>query len=86
MLKFELNLILQLVSYVVIMPRNIFQDHSPLFCPHMGFFMSNLVLTLINIMKWLSTRTVWLKLLTFSYSIITFLNVFVGMLPWPLVI
>ena len=33
MLKFELNLILQFVSYEVIIPRNIFLDHSPPFCP-----------------------------------------------------
>ena len=27
------------------MPRNIFLDHSPLFCPHIGFFISPLALT-----------------------------------------
>ena len=30
MLKFELNLILQFISYEVIMPRKILMDHSPL--------------------------------------------------------
>ena len=76
MLKFELNLILQFVSYEVIMPRNIFLDHSPLFCPHMGFFISPLALTLLNIMEWLSARAIiWLKLFALSYSIIRFLNV-----------
>ena len=48
MLKFELNLILQFVSYEVIMPKNIFLDHSPLFCPHMRFFINPLALTLLN--------------------------------------
>ena len=62
MLKCKLNLILQFVSYEVIMSRNIFLDHSPLFCPHMEFFISPLVLTLLNIMEWLSARTIiWLK-------------------------
>ena len=35
MLKFELNLILQFVSYEVIMPNNIFLDHSHPLCPQM---------------------------------------------------
>ena len=79
MLKFELNLILQFVSYEVIMPRNILLYHSPLFCPHIGFFISPLALTLLNRMEWLSVRTVmWLKSLALSYSIIRFLNVFGG--------
>ena len=58
MLKFELNLILPFVSYVVIMPRNIFLHQSPPLCPHMGFFTSPLVLTLLNRMEWLSARIV----------------------------
>ena len=33
MLKFELSLILQFISYEAIMPRNIFLDHSPPLCP-----------------------------------------------------
>ena len=54
-------------------------DHSPLFCPHMGFFISPLTLTLLNIMEWLSARTIiWLKPLALSYSIIRFLNVLWG--------
>ena len=40
MLKFELNLILQFLIYEVIMPKNIFLNHSPFFCHHMGFFIS----------------------------------------------
>ena len=36
MLKFELNLILQFLSYEVIMPRNIFLDHSPFFLSSHG--------------------------------------------------
>ena len=52
-------------------------DHSPIFCSHMGFFISPLVLTLLNRMEWLSARTViWLKSLTLSYFIIRFLNFF----------
>ena len=31
---------------------------SPPLCPHMGFFTNPLVLTLLNIMEWLSARTV----------------------------
>ena len=82
MMKFELNLILQFVSYEVIMPKNIFLDHSPLFFPHMGFFISSLALKLLNRMEWLNARTaIWLKQLALSYSIIRFLNVFEGMLP-----
>ena len=53
MLKFELNLILDFVSYEVIMSKNIFLDHSPLFCPHMGFFISRLALILLDKMEWL---------------------------------
>ena len=65
-MKFELNLILQFISYAVIMPRNIFLDHSPPFYPHMRFFISPLVLTRFNRMVWLSARTVvWLKPPTF---------------------
>ena len=79
MLKFKLNLILPFVSYKVIMTRNIFLDHPPLFCPHKGFFINPLALTLLSIIEWLSARTViWLKQLTLSYSIIRFLNVFGG--------
>ena len=79
MLKFELNLLLQFVCYEVIMPRNIFMNHSPPFCPHMRFFIRTLTLSLFNIMKWLSARTIiWLKLLALSYSTIRFLNVFRG--------
>ena len=48
MMKFKLNLILQFVSYEMIIPRNMFLDHSPLFCPHMGFFINPLELTLLN--------------------------------------
>ena len=48
MLKFELNLILQSVSYEVIMPSNIFLEHSPPLCPHMGLFISPLMLTLLK--------------------------------------
>ena len=48
MLKFELNFILQVVSYEVIMPRNIFLDNFPPLCPHMGFFISPPVFTLLN--------------------------------------
>ena len=60
MLKFKLNLILQFVSYEVIMPRNIFLDHSPFFfCPHMRFFINPLTLILLNKRKWLSVRTVF---------------------------
>ena len=58
MLKFELNLILQFVSYEVIMPRNIFLDHYPPLCPHMRFFISPLVHTLLKRMEWLRSRTV----------------------------
>ena len=36
------------------MPRNIFLNNSPFLCPHMGFFIGSLVLTLLNIMDWLS--------------------------------
>ena len=73
----QTQLILQFVSYEVIMPKNIFLDHSPTFCPQMGFFISPRELTLFNRMEWLSIRTViWLKLLKLSYSIIRFLNIF----------
>ena len=55
------------------MPRNIFLDHSRPLCPHMGFFISLLVLTRLNRREWLSARTViWLKPLALSYSIICF--------------
>ena len=40
MLKIELNLILQFVFYEVIMPNNIFLNHSPSLYPHMRFFIS----------------------------------------------
>ena len=61
---------------------SIFLDHSHLFCLGMRFFIKPLALILLDIMEWLSTRTViWLKLLALSYSIIRFLNVFGGMLP-----
>ena len=43
MLKFELNSILQFVSYEVIMLRNFFLDHSSPLCPHMGFFINGVV-------------------------------------------
>ena len=67
-----LTTVVLFLSYKVIMPRNIFLHHSLPLCPHMGFFISPLVLTLLN-------RTViYLKPLVLSYSIIRFLNVFGG--------
>lgn len=55
-------------------PRNTFLCLSLPLSPHMGSFISPLVLTFLKIVGWLGTRIViWLRPLALSYSIISFL-------------